>query len=204
MVFYMLVYAMRALPEYFATPDPRQKTFIILSFLSLSVLFPLLGIALMRMQGLVQSLELKTKKERIGPMILIAIFYLWLYVNIRNNPLVPPVISFFVLGSVIALFTGLFINSFSKISLHCVGAGGLITGILFLYSRFVFETFDILLPFSNWVFRISNDFVLILSFIIAGLIGTARLLLGAHKNDEIYGGYLVGILSQMIAIQLYF
>lgn len=204
MVFYMLVYAMHALPEYFATPDPRQKVFIILSFLSLSVLFPLLGIALMRMQGLVKSLELRTKKERIGPMILIAIFYLWLYVNIRNNTLVPPVITFFVLGSVIALFTGLFINSFSKISLHCVGAGGLLTGILFLYSRFVFETFDILLPFSNWVFRISNDFVLILSFIIAGLIGTARLLLGAHKNDEIYGGYLVGILSQMIAIQLYF
>ena len=204
MVFYMLVYAMRALPEYFATPDPRQKTFIILSFLTLSVLFPLLGIALMRMQGLVGSLELKTKKERIGPMILIAIFYLWLYVNIRNNTLVPPVITFFVLGSVIALFIGLFINSFSKISLHCVGAGGLVTGILFLYSRFVFETFDIVLPFSDWVWRVSNDLVLLVSLIVAGLIGTSRLLLGAHKNDEIYGGYLVGIISQMIAIQVYF
>lgn len=204
MVFYMLVYAMRALPEYFATPDPRQKTFIILSFLTLSVLFPLLGIALMRMQGLVGSLELKTKKERIGPMILIAIFYLWLYVNIRNNTLVPPVITFFVLGSVIALFIGLFINSFSKISLHCVGAGGLVTGILFIYSRFVFESFDIVLPLSDWVWRVSNDLVLLLSLIIAGLIGTARLLLNAHENNEIYGGYLVGIISQMIAIQVYF
>lgn len=200
----MLVYAMRAMPEYFATPDPRQKTFIFLSFFSLSVLFPLLGIALMRMQGLVKSVGLKTKKERIGPMILIAIFYLWLYVNIRNNPLVPPVISFFVLGSVMALFMGLFINSFSKISLHCAGAGGFVTGILFLYSRFVYQTFDILLPFSSWVFRISNDLVLIISLVIAGLIGTSRLMLGAHKNDEIYGGYLVGIISQMIGIELYF
>jgi hypothetical protein len=204
MVFYMLMYGMYAIPEYFGTPDPRQKTFIVLSFLALSVMFPLLGITLLRLQGLVRSFDMRTKKERIAPLILISVFYLWLYVNIRQNSLVPDMISFFLLGSVIAIFMGLFINSFSLISLHCVGAGGLVTGVIFLYSRFLFPGFDVEIPFTPVILRISNDLILILTLIISGLVGTARLMLGAHKNDEIYGGYFVGVLSQMIAIQIYF
>jgi membrane-associated phospholipid phosphatase len=204
MVFYMFIYVMYASPQNFSTPDPRQKTFVILSFLALTVMFPLLGISLMRMQGLISSFQMKTKKERIGPLIVIAIFYLWLYVNIRKNTLVPDVITFFVLGAVISVFLGLFINSFSKISLHCMGAGGFMTGFLYVYQTFVFPTFDVYIPQWDIVLRISNDLMLLLTLIIAGLVGTARLLLNAHQKDEIYGGYVVGILSQMIAIQIYF
>ncbi|MFZ1704084.1 MAG: hypothetical protein WAT79_07035 [Saprospiraceae bacterium] len=200
----MLIYQMLAIPEYFSTPDPRQKTFIVLSFLTLSVMFPLLGIALMRMQGLISSFQLKTKKERIGPLILVAIFYLWLYVNIRQNNLVPDMISFFVLGTIISLFMGLFINSFSKISLHSIGIGGLLAGTFFVYDHFMFTTFDFVLPVLNIAWRISHDIIIIGVLLIAGVVGTARLILKSHKEDEIYGGYFVGILSQMVAIQLYF
>ncbi len=204
MVFYMFMYVMYAAPQNFSTPDPRQKTFVILSFLALTVMFPLLGISLMRMQGLISSLQMKTKKERIGPLIVIAIFYLWLYVNIRKNTLVPDMITFFVLGSVISIFLGLFINSFSKISLHCMGAGGFLAGFLYIYQTFVFPTFDVHLPQWDVVLRISNDLILLITLIVTGLVGTARLLLNAHQKDEIYDGYVVGILSQMIAIQIYF
>ncbi|MBK6362333.1 MAG: hypothetical protein IPL63_08090 [Saprospiraceae bacterium] len=204
MVFYMLTYLRMSLPEYFITPDPRQKTFIILSFLALSVMFPLFGIALMKMQGLVNSFDLKTKKERIGPLILIAVFYLWLYVNIRQNTLIPDMMSSFVLGSVIAVFLGLFLNSFSKISLHCIGVGGLTTSMFFLYSIYPFSTIDIVLPLLDTGFSISNELILFSVLLLAGLIGTVRLLTKAHHNEEIYGGYLVGICSQLVALQIYY
>jgi hypothetical protein len=204
MVFYMLTYLRISLPEYFITPDERQKTFIILSFLALSVMFPLFGIALMKMQGLINSFELNSKKERIGPLILIAVFYLWLYVNIRQNTLIPDMMSSFVLGSVIAVFLGLFLNSFTKISLHCIGIGGLTTSMFFLYSIYPFSTIDIVLPLMDIGVSISNELILFLVLLIAGLVGTTRLLTKAHQNEEIYGGYLVGIFSQLIALQIYY
>ena len=98
MVFYMMSYVLFAFPEEFSTPDPRQKVFIVLSFLTLSVMFPLLGIAMLKWQGLISSFQMNIRKERIGPLIVIAIFYLWLFVNIKGNTLVPDLISFFVLG----------------------------------------------------------------------------------------------------------
>jgi hypothetical protein len=78
------------------------------------------------------------------------------------------------------------------------------TGFLYVYQTFVFPTFDVYVSQWDIVLRISNDLMLLLTLIIAGLVGTARLLLNAHQKDEIYGGYVVGILSQMIAIQIYF
>lgn len=202
MVFYMMLYAMSALPQEFATTDPRQKTFVILSFLTLSVMFPVLGIALLKWQGLISSFRMEAKKERIGPLIVIAIFYLWLYVNIRSNTLVPDVLSFFVLGAIISIFIGLFINSFSKVSLHCIGAGGLVTGMVFIISQFTYP--KLVFPIGSWVIMISQECILLLIILAAGLIGTARKQLSAHEDHEIYGGYIVGIFSQIIAIIIYF
>ena len=44
-------------------------------------------------------------------------------------------------------------------------------------------------------------FIIIL---LAGAVGTSRLYLKAHKENEIYGGYIVGILAQLIAFRVFF
>lgn len=165
-------------------------------------MFPVLGIALLKWQGLISSFSMEAKKERIGPLIVIAIFYLWLYVNIRSNTLVPDVLSFFVLGAVISIFLGLFINSFSKVSLHCIGAGGIVTAMVFIISQWTYPRLAI--PAGSWVITISQEFILIFIILLAGIIGTARGRLSAHQDHEIYGGYIVGIFSQIIAIIIYF
>jgi membrane-associated phospholipid phosphatase len=46
--------------------------------------------------------------------------------------------------------------------------------------------------------------LLIIGVVIAGLVGTARLALGAHDKVQIYAGYLVGFLSQLVALKFYF
>lgn len=82
--------------------------------------------------------------------------------------------------------------------------GGLVTGVFFIYDQFSFDTFDVFIPILDLGWRISNEFFLYLVLIIAGLVGTSRLITKSHKNEEIYGGYFVGILSQLIAIQIYY
>jgi membrane-associated phospholipid phosphatase len=42
--------------------------------------------------------------------------------------------------------------------------------------------------------QVNLEFYLIITIFIAGLVGTARLILGAHKPFEIYMGFLTGLI----------
>ncbi len=182
----------------------KSQNLIIFSVVATAIMFPLISIVMMKTLGLISSFEMVDKKERIAPLIVTGLFYLWLYVNIRNNDLIPDAFSFFALGSTIAVFMALFLNSFTKISLHTIGMGGMISGILFIIFRYSYGYMDISLPWIEATLRLSDRVVMIIVLIIGGIVGTARLALNAHKTDEIYGGYLIGILSQMIAFRIFF
>ncbi|MCB0617437.1 MAG: hypothetical protein KDC41_01645, partial [Saprospiraceae bacterium] len=127
--------------------------------------------------------------------------YLWLFVNFLHDPRVPVAFTSFVLGATIGLFLAFFINIFSKISAHAVGMGGLLAMIvitMFLYS------YDTLTVYAGWFgqIEISMATVLILAILLAGMVGTSRLLLQAHDMQDLSGGFLVGFVSQFIALQI--
>jgi membrane-associated PAP2 superfamily phosphatase len=65
--------------------------------------------------------------------------------------------------------------------MHAVAAGGMI-GILVVLM--ILSPVSMVLPFFA-------------ALIIAGIIGTARMLLGAHTRAEIWLGYIVGIVVQL-------
>lgn len=144
---------------------------------------------------------METNKDRVGPMIASGIFYIWLYVNVRQNPNIPDIFTTFLLGSTIALFIGFFINNFTKISLHSIAVAGLVTSLVLLKFGFDYYSFLINIPgFGSYI--ISTDMLIILAILLAGLMGTVRLFLKAHSPDQIYGGYMVGIFAQLIAFQV--
>ena len=140
------------------------------------------------------------KSERIGPLIVTGTFYLWLFVNIKDNSNIPDAFSFFVLGSTIALFLSLLLNSFTKISLHTVGMGGLLAGTFFIRYFFSYDSFFVYLPFG--ALNIHTNLVLLLVIVMAGAVGTSRLLLNAHNTFDVYGGYIVGVFSQIVAFRI--
>ena len=72
-------------------------------------------------------MEMRDKNERIGPLIVTGLFYIWLYVNIRKNDKIPAALSFFVLGCTISVFSALTIYSVTKISLQTIAEDGLVT-----------------------------------------------------------------------------
>lgn len=201
---YVLFFLMQANPYIFGYSGPKSQGLILISIVTISFMFPMISILLMKALGLIQTLEMKDKKERIGPLIITGLFYMWLYVNVRNNSNIPDALSFFILGSTIAVFIALMINSFTKISLHTIAMGGLVAGILLIIFNWTYGFIDIPLPWINFQLRISDRLFAILVIILAGAVGSGRLYLKAHKADEIYGGYLVGVLSQIIAFRIFF
>lgn len=201
---YVLFFLMQANPYIFGFSGPKSEGLMIISFITISVMFPLIAVLMMKALGLISSLQMVDKKERIGPLIVTGLFYMWLYVNVRNNDSIPPGLSFFVLGCTISVFMALMINSFSKISLHTISAGGFLMGMLIILFHWTYGFVDIPFPWMELQLRLSDRAVAMIVILMSGAVGASRLMLGSHQQNEIYGGYLVGILSQLIAFRIFF
>jgi len=149
----------------------------------ITLFFPLVSILLMKGLGFVDSIQLHSAKDRIIPMIATMIFYFWachVYDNVPGTPLILQVLLLGAFWGVIILFM---LNIFVKVSLHTAGAGGMI-GVLIVLL--IISPVNMVVP-------------LFVAIVIAGIIGTARLILGAHARGEIWLGYIVGVLVQLAA-----
>ncbi|MCZ2101540.1 MAG: hypothetical protein LC107_08400 [Chitinophagales bacterium] len=201
---YVLVFLMQANRYLFSFSNDKAMGLVLITILTIAIMFPLLSLLIMKALGLIKSFEMEDKFDRILPLIITGLFYLWLYVNIRKNDNIPGVFTFFVLGCTIAIFLALIINNFSKVSLHTIGAGGFVAIIAAITFQWTYGFTDLPIPFTGIVLRMSDRLVLMIAILLAGVVGTARLYLKAHKPEEVYGGYIVGILSQMAAYLIVF
>jgi membrane-associated phospholipid phosphatase len=164
------------------TNKVNSLLFIWLTIFSFAV--PMLTVFMMRGLNLVSDITLPMRTERIGPYIIVGLLYIIIFVNFNNNPTIPSELRIFSLGATIALFMAFFINLFSKISMHTVAMGGFLAMVLIAIAR----------SYAH------NEYVFILAVMACGLVGTARMILGAHEPADIYGGYFIGFLSQFVAL----
>lgn len=181
---YGLVLLISFLPDQFFYLSDSQVGLLFLRVFLNTFLFPLIIVFLMYKLKFVESIFLKNSKERVMPYIAVSLFYMWSYITFKQS-LFPPIVYQMLLGASIALFISFFINIFVKISIHSVAMGGLL--MIFLFITFN-SYFDLKIP-------------LIIIMIIVGAVGTSRLILNAHEPVEVYMGYFVGILSQIIAFR---
>lgn len=197
----MLIILLTINPFSFGLEAEKGVDLLVITVFFLTVFFPLISTFMMKFLGLIKSIKMEDRKERIGPLVVSGIFYLWLFVNIKGNPGIPTSFSFFVLGATISLFTALMFNSFTRVSLHAIGMGGLLMGLIlikytFSYSTFLFEFMD-----KNYI--VNTNLVLYIIILATGAVGTSRLLLNAHEPRQVYWGYLIGMIAQMIAFRIY-
>jgi len=145
-----------------------------------TLFFPALSVALMKGLGFVHSIQLKTMRERIIPLIATMVFYFWAYQLFKNfnSPLILRVFLLGCFWGIIAVFMS---NIFTKISMHTAAAGGVV-GIMVVL---------LIVGQTNFLF----PFLIVL--LGAGLIGTARMILMAHTPMEIWLGYIAGIVVQL-------
>jgi len=183
-------------PFLFGVSSVKEEIPLILICFAYTFLLPLISIIFMKLIGLVSSLSLPAKEDRIGPLIICIVFYTWFTINLYRNSDIPILVGLFAFGSVIGLSISFLINIFSKISLHTVAWGGLMGLVVIMLWYFGYHTLSI----SNWDVHIR--LILIIITLVSGLVSTARLLLSAHEPKDIYGGFLVGFTSQLIAIRI--
>ncbi len=179
--------------------EEAGKMLLLRIFIS-TFFIPGTAIVLLRLLGMIDSLEMRDKSERIGPYIITGVFYLWIFYNFLNNSLIPTAYTTFLLGAVIALFVSFFLNIFRKISAHAVGMGGLAGMVIITMLLFSYDTFTLQAPWIG-AYELNMNIVLMLVLVIAGLVGTSRLLLQAHEPVDLYGGYFVGFITQFIALR---
>ena len=146
--------------------------------------FPAFAVFLLWRLKFIESIYLRTQKDRIIPYIITMIFYWWMWYLSRGFTDQPIVLKFFYFGIFLTTVFGLIINNFIKISMHAIGAG-------------TFLTFIILTCLTYHTFFGSD---IIIATFLAGLICTARLILNHHSVAEIYAGLIVGIICQLLGV----
>ena len=175
----------------------NQLDLALISIFSLTILLPIVSILMMRGLGFIQSLEMESKEERVGPLLVSAIFYLWLYFNLKSVAMLPHGLVNYILGVLIAIFFSFFFNNFYKISLHAVAAGGFASGLVLI--RLNTDISFLWIELSHSVSYVSFDLVIMLIILLAGLVGCSRLAARKHTEMQVYTGYLVGIITQVLA-----
>ncbi|GAB4322770.1 MAG: hypothetical protein Kow00127_15420 [Bacteroidales bacterium] len=170
------------LPLYGVLIIPQQYRLIILGMVFVSTfLFPVVMLLIMMRRGLVNSLHLDRRQERIIPLMITGFFFFLAYNMVRNMHLDEVFLKIF-LGSFLSVMLALIISLFWKISMHMIGMGGLVGGLVGI-------ALSTGIDLTGWI---------ALSFLAAGLTGTARLLLQAHSPAQIYSGFAAGFFVLLI------
>ncbi len=178
--------------------DDMALVQLIVYFIVSAVVLPLVGIVLLKKLELVKTNEMESRYERIGPLIITGMLYAWLSVNFyRSNGNVPDPITLVTIGATLALFIAFFLNNFFKVSLHAVGIGGLIMGSIIMAMNW---SYGYVMWFGGSSLHIIALVILIL--VLSGLVLSSRMYLGAHNLSQIYHGFVVGVLGQVIALRI--
>ncbi|MDO9376636.1 MAG: hypothetical protein Q7T76_19580 [Ferruginibacter sp.] len=152
-----------------------------------AVAFPLITVLLLKGLGFIQSIFLRTQRDRIIPYIASMTFYFWAQYVLREQPAVPRILVAFMFGVFISSSMALIANIYNKISMHAIGMGGLVGLFLVIMQQ---DTMLMTWPLS-------------LVILIAGIVCTSRMIVSDHRPKEIYSGLFIGLICQFIGAVMY-
>ena len=195
---YMTLVLLWTNPFSFGWRHVAEADTLLIIIVMTTVTLPLISVVMMKMLGWVQSFELETQSERIGPFLVAGVMYLSLYLHLTRAESFPVSLRVAVLGTLISLWSSFFINNFFKVSLHATAMGGFVamvflTRLVFGYSEAqigLIAGVNLVLPVNALVYA---------SLFIAGIVCSSMLIVKAHERKEIYTGFVLGFLCIMIA-----
>lgn len=167
------------IPSDFTFRDTSIPWRILGMLLTSTVLIPVTALLFLWKTGTIKSIRIEDQKERNWPLLITALIYFGSFYLTQNRG-IPVFIMLFTLGATLGILISLVINLKWKISLHMIGMGGLCGGIVI--EMLLQQGGNLLLPVSL--------------FLLAGLLGTARLYLQAHSPAQIFTGFLTGFSVQ--------
>jgi len=182
---YITAYLVYIDPYAFVGLNDRLKMYRLVSVIFSTAFLPLFSVMLMKQLGFIQSIFLRTQKDRIIPYIVCMIFYFWAW-YVSKNIHDSSAHTAMLLAVFLSCIAGMMANIYYKISMHGIAAGALL--VLFIWMAF------------NGA--VAGGAYLSIVILITGLVCTARFIVSDHSGFEVYSGLMVGALCQLVAIAI--
>jgi len=148
-----------------------------------TILTPVVTIFLFRKINGFDIQELTERKKRYVPILLTIISYVFCLLMMRKLN-IPWYMTGIILTALIVSVICMIVNLKWKLSEHMAGMGGVIGGLVSFSALFGY-----------------NPVVWLCVFIlIAGVLGSARIILGHHTLGEVIGGFTVGLLVSVVVL----
>ena len=164
---------------------PLQYKLVVLGVVcSFTILLPTFAIFIFRrINGLAPGEVVAERKRRFIPFLLTITSYIFCFA-LMNRMSIPWYMNGIILAALIMMIICVLLNLKWKISEHMAGAGAVIGGLLAFSALFGYNPVWWLCVF----------------IVVAGILGTARIVLGHHTNGEVMGGFLVGLLCSLLVL----
>lgn len=148
-----------------------------------TILTPVVTIFLFRKINGFDIQELSERKKRYVPILLTIISYVFCLLMMRKLN-IPWYMTGIILTALIVSVICMIVNLKWKLSEHMAGMGGVIGGLVSFSALFGYNPVAWLCVF----------------ILIAGVLGSARILLGHHTLGEVLGGFTVGLLVSVLVL----
>jgi hypothetical protein len=170
-------------PYAFVALNENRKILKLIFVFVNTALFPGLAVFLMWRLKFIQSIYLRTQKERIIPYAAAMIFYFWAWYVSRSLQDKEEIFTGFLFGSFLTVVAAWMANIYFKVSMHAMAMGGMLFFVLWL-------------SFSD---DGTSGLYPSIILLITGIVCTARMIVSDHRPFEIYSGLLIGIFCQALA-----
>lgn len=169
-------------PRFIPEPVIKAKIF---SIVILTVILPILLFFLLKTINKVESIYLKSTKERLIPLFINCIITVLILIRVLTSDEIVE-LYFFFLGILCSTLACLILAIFKvKASIHMLAASG-------------FFMFAVALGIH---YQININGTIAIMMIILGAVATSRLHLKAHTNQELIIGVFIGLFPQLIFLQ---
>jgi hypothetical protein len=177
---WFLIYAT---PGYYQYLDPKAKTLTLATVFVSNFLLPVVIVLLLKGLGFIDSIFLRTQKERIAPYMATIILFFWSWYVFYNRYSAPQNLRDTLQGMFYASIAASMFNIYFKISMHAIGMGGLVGMMVVLLFQ---GSLIGILPIA-------------LAVLAAGIVISARMITGDHLPGDMLSGFLVGLGAQLLA-----
>ena len=148
-----------------------------------TILTPTITIFLFRKINGFARQELSDRKKRYVPILLTIISYVFCLLMMRKLN-IPWYMTGIIFVSLVISIICILVNLKWKLSEHMAGMGGIIGGLV---------SFSALFSYNPVVW-------LCLFILIAGILGSARIVLGHHTLGEVLSGFVVGLVCSFLIL----
>jgi hypothetical protein len=165
-----------------------SRVAVLLVCMGITCILPLIFLNVLRHFKLVKDLHVEQRQQRLLPYLFSALCYgvAAYYLYYCHS---PQWFIMFMVGSAVTVLIMAFINLKWKISAHMAGIGGVVALIYQIHVQGL-SAFDMV-----WL--------LCLSILVAGILGSARLVLKRHDSWQVLAGAVVGFLCVSLTMRLF-